>query len=124
MIAPQPQSMTAGVVDDGRNLQAVVADRSLRIDAKHLTQIGRHLAGFLIAGIEIAGIVQGILTDLKLDMRVITGSIVAASTAPRPVIPGHRLHRCHCSVCQFSDPKVQASLTVDMIPVIGILVLA
>jgi hypothetical protein len=124
VIASESQAVTAGVIDNSRDLQTVIADRPLRINAEQLTQVGRHLAGFLVDSVPVILIIQSVLTYLELDVSVIAGAFTAVAAPPGSIIPGHGLYRCHRTIGKLPDPEVQASLTIDVIPVVGISVLS
>ena len=124
VIAAQAKRMTSGMVNDSRHRETLVTDRPFRIDTKHPAKISCHLTGFLIHSIEVAGIVQAVLTDLELDVRIVAGSFTAGATPPRAVIPRHRLHSSNRTVCQLTDPEVQTRLHFFMVPVVPVLVLA
>lgn len=124
MVAAQPQTVTSRVVDDGRTGHAIYTDRSLGIDIEHLTKISRHFEGFLVGRIPVGLIVQTVLADLELDMRIVAGSLRSAAASPRTIIPRHGLHGSHSSVGELSDPEIQTCLLRDMVPVIAVGVLA
>ena len=48
-----------------------------------------------------------------MNPTIVTGTLVARAAAPRAIIPRHSLYCSDSPVRQFTNPAIQASLTVD-----------